>query len=55
VLGHRYDPSTWYLSAPGTWQVSVDPIDGFAPVEPRMVEVRAGEIADVTIELRRTP
>ena len=43
------------VSAPGLYEISFEGVgaDRFLPITPRLVDVRAGETAEVIVELRR--
>jgi hypothetical protein len=49
----RGQAKTFNLSRPGTYELKVAKLDGYAPVAPVTVEVRKGEYREHTIELRR--
>lgn len=44
---------TRFLRAPGRYRVEFPPLEGFEPIDPRPVDVREGEVVDVTIEPKR--
>jgi hypothetical protein len=41
------------LSNPGTYEVTLDKLDGYAPVEPLRIEIRPGQYAEHVVRLRR--
>lgn len=45
----------WSTLHPGRWKVTIPPIAGFLPSEPREVNVVAGRTTDVVFDLRRKP
>lgn len=60
AIGHegRVAPVTYWIleaSAPGLYEISFDGIgsDRFLPIQPRRVDVQAGETTEVIVELRR--
>jgi RNA polymerase sigma-70 factor (ECF subfamily) len=45
----------WYLDAPGRYELTFPAHAGFEPLEPRTVDVAAGQTVDVIVQVRRKP
>jgi RNA polymerase sigma-70 factor (ECF subfamily) len=44
---------TQFLDAPGRYRIEVPALDGFEPIEPITVDIAAGQIVDVVVQVRR--
>ena len=48
-----YQDTTFYVGAPGSYQISINDLPGFRPVPPHVVTLHSGAVSEVKIELTR--
>jgi len=55
ALGSTGNETTCFVDAPGRYRIEFPALTGFEPIEPRSVDVAAGETVELVVRVKRNP
>jgi hypothetical protein len=55
ALGSTGSEATCFVDAPGRYRIEFPALAGFEPIEPRSVDVAAGQTVDLVVQVKRKP